>query len=113
AKYFQYLMYSDFEEDPIDTLNWSDFLPYHPIFHTNEVEQLENGCQDDIDDGEYLPEWINNVKYVTLDTPYITYNIRSITVNFKEKGTLIAVAGDYEVSVVVMPKSTSVSTCER
>ncbi|CAG8564149.1 33817_t:CDS:10 [Racocetra persica] len=154
-------MCSDFEEDPIDTLNWSDFLPYHPIFHTNEVEQLENGSsksyentprkqscltasisknlivvvgseirvlnlmefkyawrqaaerdelgQDDIDDGEYLPEWINNVKYVTLDTPYITYNIRSITVNFKEKGTLIAVAGDYEVSVVVMPKSTSFS----
>ncbi|CAG8526203.1 973_t:CDS:10 [Cetraspora pellucida] len=159
-------MYSDFEEDPIDTPNWLDFLPHHPIFHSNEVEQLENHSSksyentqakqscltasisknlivavgseirvlnlmefkytwrqaaergelglDDLDDGEYLPEWMNDIKYVTLDTPSITYNIRSITVNFKEKGTLIAVVGDYEVSVVVMPKSTSsTSTCER
>ncbi|CAG8661288.1 11659_t:CDS:10 [Dentiscutata erythropus] len=156
-------MYSDFEEDPIDTPSWLDILPHHPIFHSNEVEQLEEdslklygnrqrkqscltasisknlivavGSEirilnlmefkyawrqaierdelglNDIDDGEYLPDWMNDVKHVTLDTPSINYNIRSITVNFKEKGTLIAVSGDYEVAVVVMPKSYSGSIC--
>ena len=54
---------------------------------------------------EYLPEWMANVRYTTLDTPSIKYPIRSLVVNFKEKGTLLAVIGDYEVSVVVIPKA--------
>jgi len=54
---------------------------------------------------EYLPEWIANVKYIALNTPSIKYPIRSLVVNFKEKGTLLAVVGDYEVSVLVIPKA--------
>ncbi|CAG8671588.1 5500_t:CDS:2, partial [Scutellospora calospora] len=65
-----------------------------------QAVELDELGLNDIDDGEYLPEWMNQVKHVTLDTPSIKYQIRSISVNFKEKGTLIAVAGDYEVSVV-------------
>ncbi|RIB25254.1 nuclear pore component-domain-containing protein [Gigaspora rosea] len=159
-------MYSDFEEDPVDTPNWLDILPHHPIFHSNEVEQLEEDFKElklygnlqrkqscltasisknlivavgselrilnlmefkyawrqaierdelgsnDLDYSEYLPDWMNKVKHVILDTPSINYNIRSITVNFKERGTLIAVAGDYEVAVVVMPKSYSGTICK-
>ena len=62
------------------------------------------GQLDILEFDEYLPEWMADVRYITLNTPPIKYSIRSLVVNFKEKGTLLAVVGDYEVSVLVIPK---------
>ena len=62
------------------------------------------GQLDILEFDEYLPEWMADVGYITLNTPSIKYSIRSLVVNLKEKGTLLAVVGDYEVSVLVIPK---------
>lgn len=72
-------------------------LAWREAYDLNQLDTL--GFDD------YLPEWITNVKYITLHTPQIKYSIRSLVVNFKEKGTLLAVVGDYELSVLIIPKS--------
>ncbi|CAG8474464.1 6096_t:CDS:10 [Acaulospora morrowiae] len=58
-----------------------------------------------VGEGETIPEWMEEVKYITLDTPSIKFQIQSVVVNFKERGSLIAVIGDYELAVIVLPKS--------
>ncbi|RIA99135.1 nuclear pore component-domain-containing protein [Glomus cerebriforme] len=79
-------------DSEIRILNLMEFkLAWRKAYDLDQLDTLE------ID--EYLPEWMANVKYITLNTPQIKYSIRSIVVNFKEKGTLLAVVGDYEVSV--------------
>ncbi|PKC68019.1 hypothetical protein RhiirA1_417382 [Rhizophagus irregularis] len=85
-------------DSEIRILNLMEFkLAWREAYDHNQFDTLE------FDD--YLPEWITNVKYITLHTPQIKYSIRSLVVNFKEKGTLLAVVGDYELSVLIIPKS--------
>ncbi|CAG8482401.1 10862_t:CDS:10 [Funneliformis mosseae] len=85
-------------DSEIRILNLMEFkLAWRKAYDLDQLNTLEFD--------EYLPEWMAKVKYITLDTPSIKYTIRSLIVNFKEKGTLLSVIGDYEVSVLVIPKT--------
>jgi hypothetical protein len=84
-------------DSEIRILNLMEFkLAWRKAFDLGQLDEFEFD--------EYLPEWMADVGYITLNTPSIKYSVRSLVVNFKEKGTLLAVVGDCEVSVLVIPK---------
>ncbi|RHZ75764.1 hypothetical protein Glove_209g112 [Diversispora epigaea] len=80
-------------------LDLADFKNAWSKAHSEDELALSDLFNDGV-----IPEWINNVKYIVLDTPSIKFKIRSITFNFEDIGSLIAVTGDYEVAVVVITR---------